>query len=163
MPAASEAIFWARLTEEQISIDAVLAEFQHALGASSGAQQIGARVVFSGEIRNFSHGKEVMRLEYTAHKILAEKHMLEVVRAAAGEFPLIGAMCVHRIGLLDVSESAVVVVTAGRPRGETYAANRYIIDRVKAETPIWKKEFFADGTSIWGENCNDSGAHGHAH
>ncbi|MBN8220510.1 MAG: molybdenum cofactor biosynthesis protein MoaE [Spirochaetes bacterium] len=156
-------MFWARLTEEQINIDAVLAEFQRALQASPAAQQIGARVIFSGEIRNFSHGKEVVRLEYTAHKTLAEKHMLEVVRAATQQFPLIAAMCLHRIGLLDVAESAVIVVTAGRHRAETYAANRYIIDRVKAETPIWKKEFFADGTSLWGENCNDAGEHSHVH
>lgn len=146
--------FFAALTEEKISIDDLISTFQH--------PQIGARVVFSGEIRNLSHGKEVTRLEYTAHKLLAEKHMLEVVRAAAEEYPLIGALCVHRIGLLEVTESAVAVVTAGRHRSEAYAANRYIIDRVKAETPIWKREFFADGTSIWGENCNDADHH-HTH
>lgn len=155
MPVVSETFFFAGLTEQRISIDTLLRHFNH--------PQIGARVAFSGEIRNLSHGKEVTRLEYTAHRALAEKHMLEVVRAAAVEFPLIGALCIHRIGLLDVSESAVVVVTAGRHRGETYAANRYIIDRVKAETPIWKKEFFADGTSMWGENCNDAGGHDHVH
>ncbi len=138
-------MFFAKLTDEPIVLDTLLRSFNH--------PHIGARVIFSGEIRGLSHGKEVKQLEYTAHKPLAEKHMLEVVRAAAGEFPLIGALCVHRLGMLGVSESAVVVVTAGRHRTETYAANQYIINRVKAETPIWKKEFFADGTSIWGENC----------
>jgi molybdopterin synthase catalytic subunit len=142
-------MFFAKLIDEPIDLNTLLRSFSH--------PHIGARVIFSGEIRALSHGKEVKQLEYTAHKPLAEKHMLEIVRAAAEEFPLIGALCVHRLGRLDVSESAVVVVTAGRHRTETYAANQYIINRVKAETPIWKKEFFADGTSIWGENCETDG------
>lgn len=150
-------MFFARLTDQTIDLNELLRSFNH--------PHIGARVVFSGEIRGLSHGKAVTQLEYTAHKPLAEKHMLAVVRAAAEEYPLIGALCVHRLGLLNVSESAVVVVTAGRHRTETYAANQYIINRVKAETPIWKKEFFADGTSIWGENCESAAPadHGHRH
>jgi molybdopterin synthase catalytic subunit len=136
----------AEITEKPIDLNAVLKRAQH--------PHIGARVLFSGEIRGTNHGSEVVRLEYSAHQMLAQKHMLEVLNAAAAEFPLIAAFCVHRIGLLEVSECAVAVLTCGRHRSETYAANRYIIDRVKAETPIWKREFFADGTSRWGENCN---------
>lgn len=142
----------ARLTEEPIDLNMLVNQIVH--------PHVGARVLFSGEIRGTNHGSEVVRLEYTAHKKLAEKHMNEVLAAAAREFPLIGAMCIHRLGMLEISECAVAVLTCGRHRSETYAANRYIIDRVKAETPIWKREFFADGTSRWGENCNDAD-HGH--
>jgi len=119
----------------------------------SEASQIGARVLFSGEIRGLNHGLEIVKLEYTAHKQLAKKHMDEILRDARQKFPLIGAVCIHRIGMLEISECAVAVLTCGRHRRETYSANQYIIDRVKAETPIWKREFFADGTSKWGENC----------
>ncbi|AFM13128.1 molybdenum cofactor biosynthesis protein MoaE [Turneriella parva] len=143
-------MYLAELTEKPIDLSRVLA-MAKSMPSSS---QIGARVIFSGEIRGFSHGKDVSQLEYTAHKPLAEKHMLEVVRAAAAEYPLIAALCVHRLGMLEVGESAVVVITCGRHRTETYAANQYIINRVKAETPIWKREFFTDGTSMWGENCH---------
>lgn len=143
-------MFVAELTEEPIDLSNALASIK----AVPLATEIGARVIFSGEIRGLSHGKGVSRLEYTAHRPLAEKHMLEVVRAAAAEYPLIAALCVHRLGLLEVGESAVVVITCGRHRTETYAANQYIINRVKAETPIWKREFFTDGTQMWGENCH---------
>jgi molybdopterin synthase catalytic subunit len=145
---------FAALTEQPIDLNEVMCRIMH--------PHIGARVLFSGEIRGSNHGFDIVRLEYTAHRVLAEKHMQQVLQDAAQEFPLIGAVCIHRIGMLEVSESAVAVLTCGRHRSETYAANRYIIDRVKAETPIWKKEFFADGTSVWGENCNDSAGHAHS-
>jgi len=149
----------AELTEKPIELSEVLA-FVNRLQPD---KNVGARVIFSGEIRGFSHGKDVKRLEYTAHKALAEKHMLGVLRDAASKFPVIAALCVHRLGLLDVGESAVVVITCGRHRTETYAANQYIINRVKAETPIWKREFFSDGTQMWGENCTEGGEHTHQH
>lgn len=135
----------AEITEKRLDINTLLRRFNH--------NQAGARVIFSGEIRASSHGKSVTRLEYSAHKNLAEKHMLNVVEEAVREYDLHAALCVHRVGMLEVFEPAVVVVTLGGHRKETYAANQYIIDRVKAETPIWKREFFADGTSVWGENC----------
>lgn len=143
------------ITEEPIDLNSVLRRVNH--------PHVGARVLFSGEIRASNHGQNVVRLEYTAHKLLAEKHMNEVLKAAAEEFPLIAAACIHRVGLLEISECAVAVLTCGRHRRETYAANRYIIDRVKAETPIWKREFFADGSSVWGKNCEDDHAHHHEH
>ncbi len=146
----------AELTEKPIELGHALAH----INDLQSDRNVGARVIFSGEIRGFSHGRDVKCLEYTAHKPLAEKHMLGVLRDAAHEFPLIAALCVHRLGLLDVGESAVVVITCGRHRTETYAANQYIINRVKAETPIWKREFFTDGTAMWGENCAE---HTHQH
>lgn len=137
--------FFARVTDDPIDLNLILKSASH--------PHIGARVVFSGEIRGTNHGEAVVRLEYTAHRALAQKHMQQVLEEAAKEYPLIAATCIHRLGLLEISECAVAVLTCGRHRKETYAANRYIIDRVKAETPIWKREFFADGTNRWGENC----------
>ncbi|MFO1472653.1 MAG: molybdenum cofactor biosynthesis protein MoaE [Turneriella sp.] len=140
----------AAITEERIDLNAIM---RHGVNPPA-LSQVGARVLFSGEIRGTNHGADVVRLEYTAHKILAEKHMRQVLEDAARKYPLIAAMVIHRIGMLEVSECAVAVLTCGRHRRETYAANQYVIDRVKAETPIWKREFFADGSSKWGENCH---------
>lgn len=139
-------VFLVSISEEPIDLNAINRLIAH--------PHVGARVLFSGEIRGSNHGAEVVRLEYTAHKLLAERHLADVLREAQEKFPLIGAVCVHRLGMLEVSECAVAVLTCGRHRRETYAANQYIINRVKAETPIWKREFFADGTSKWGENCD---------
>lgn len=113
----------------------------------------GAVVLFSGEVRNHNEGRAVLRLEYEAHATLAEKMMAAILDEARGRWELHLADCVHRVGPVAISESAVAVVTASAHRGEAYAANRYIIDRIKHEVPIWKKEFFADGTSEWSRGC----------
>lgn len=143
--------FFAQLTCEPIDLNQITSKVIH--------PHVGARVLFSGEIRASNHGQDVVRLEYTAHKLLAEKNMNDILTEAAAKYPLIGAICIHRIGLLEISECAVTVLTCARHRREAYAANRYIIDRVKAETPIWKREFFADGSNAWGKNCEDDHAH----
>ena len=146
--------FVAELTESAIDLNQVLRRFIHPQNSLPGENAIGARVLFSGEIRGANHGQTVVQLEYTAHRSLALKHITDVLQAAAEKYPLIGALCVHRLGMLSVADCAVAVLTCGRHRKEAFAANQYIIDRVKAETPIWKREFFADGSSKWGENCH---------
>ncbi|MBY0427237.1 MAG: molybdenum cofactor biosynthesis protein MoaE [Cytophagales bacterium] len=114
----------------------------------------GGVVLFSGEIRDHSKGKDVQWLEYEAEPLMAEKMIKEIVATAQTKWGLYAAFCQHRIGKLDIGESAVVVVTAHGHRSESYAANKYIIDRVKHEVPIWKKEYFTDGTYDWGGDCH---------
>jgi molybdopterin synthase catalytic subunit len=104
----------------------------------------------------------VDRLESEAHPVLAAKMIAEIVAEARERWHLNGAVAQHRIGAVGVGESAVVVITASPHRKEAYAANRYIIDRIKHEVPIWKCEYFADGTHQWGNNCNCSGITGKA-
>ncbi|MBX9852105.1 MAG: molybdenum cofactor biosynthesis protein MoaE [Cytophagaceae bacterium] len=113
----------------------------------------GGIVLFSGEVRNHSHSKDVAYLEYEAYIPMAEKIIKNILKEAVESFNLHKAICVHRIGKIEIGESAVAVLTASSHREESYKANRYIIDRVKHEAPIWKKEFFTDGTSEWGHNC----------
>jgi molybdopterin synthase catalytic subunit len=114
----------------------------------------GAVVLFSGEVRNHSHGKEVNYLEYEAYEPMAIRIIKAILEDAKRKWELHRVICVHRIGKVDVGESAVVVITCSSHRENAYDANRYIIDRVKHEAPIWKKEFFADGTHEWGHNCS---------
>lgn len=114
----------------------------------------GAIVLFSGEVRNHSKEKAVSHLIYEAHISMAKKMIREVVEEAKNKFNLHHAVCIHRIGKVEVCETAIVVVTASSHREEAYAANRFIIEKVKHEAPIWKNEFFEDGTSEWGGNCS---------
>lgn len=113
--------------------------------------QAGAVVLFSGEARNHHKGREVAYLEYEAHEILAAKSIESILNDAKEKFRLHMARCVHRTGRLYPGEPAVIVVTAASHREEAYEANRYIIDRVKRESPIWKNEFYPDGTNEWGK------------
>ncbi|MDB5258237.1 MAG: moaE [Chitinophagaceae bacterium] len=114
----------------------------------------GGIVLFSGEVRNHHAQKKVTHLEYEAFVPMAEQMIREITQAAIEKWNLHSAICVHRIGKLDICESAVVVVTAHSHRKESYEANQYIIDRVKHEAPIWKREFYEDGTSFWGGDCH---------
>jgi molybdopterin synthase catalytic subunit len=114
----------------------------------------GAVVLFSGEVRASNNGRDVTFLEYEAHVPLAEKMIPEILAEAKERWGLTVAVAQHRIGRVEIGETAVVVITASAHRSEAYAANRHIIDRIKHEAPIWKCEHYADGTSEWGNNCN---------
>src|SRR5215216_693019 len=116
----------------------------------------GALVLFSGDVRNNNLDKEVSYLEYEAHSSLASKMIKEILEEAINKWNLNLAIAQHRIGQVNVGESAVVVITASKHRKEAYQANRHIIDRIKHEVPIWKCEVFTDGTKQWGNNCNCS-------
>lgn len=128
----------------------------------------GAVILFSGEVRDNNKGREVTHLEYEAYEPMASKMIDEIVDEAILQFRLNQAVCVHRLGRVEISGCAVVVITGAGHRKEAYDTNRYIIDRVKNEVPIWKHEFFADGTSEWGQNCDcitnvDEHKHDHQH
>jgi molybdopterin synthase catalytic subunit len=117
--------------------------------------EAGAIVLFSGEVRTDAK-KEVLYLDYEVHNLLAEYMIHDILLDAIAKWNLKLALCIHRSGRVEVSESAVVVITASRHRKEAYEANQYIIQRVKHEAPIWKREYFSDGTSDWGHNCSCS-------
>lgn len=125
-----------------------------ALFAAAHHPQAGAVVLFSGETRNSAAGKEVVYLDFEACEPVAEKMMGSILAEATARWNLHLAIAQHRTGKVGVMECAVVVITAAKHRKEAYAANRYIIDRIKHELPIWKYEVWADGTGTWGGNCN---------
>jgi molybdopterin synthase catalytic subunit len=114
----------------------------------------GAVVMFSGETRDNSHGRTVTYLEYEAQESMANKMIAAILSEAMVKWSCKLALACHRTGRVSVGETAVVVITAAAHRREAYAANRYIIDRIKHEAPIWKREYFADGSSEWGGNCD---------
>lgn len=112
----------------------------------------GAVVLFSGESRNHHHGKAVDFLEYESYDKLANRLIQNIVDEAILKWKLHKAICIHRVGRVNISESAVVIITCSSHRAEAYSSNRFIIDRVKSEVPIWKKEYYSDGTFAWGRN-----------
>jgi molybdopterin synthase catalytic subunit len=114
----------------------------------------GAVVLFSGEVRDNNRGKAVAWLEYEAYTPMAEKMIAEILTEAKKKWSLHIAKACHRTGRVAVGETAVVVITSSAHRSEAYAANKYIIDRIKHEAPIWKCECYADGSREWGNNCN---------
>ncbi len=142
LPAAAEC---ETITFEPINIMMMLECAHHS--------KAGGVVLFSGEVRDHHAGKEVSHLEYEAYESLAEKMIQEIVQTAKQKWNLHYAAAVHRMGMLGISESAVVVVTSHAHRKEAYAANQYIIDRIKHEAPIWKCEYYSDGSYEWSDGC----------
>ncbi len=124
----------------------------------------GAVVIFSGEVRNHNNGKNVLFLEYEAYVPLAKKLAKQIITEAREKWDLHQALCVHRIGKVDISGCSVAVITSSAHRTEAYAANQYMIERLKNEVPIWKREYYEDGTSEWSlnRNCGDP-THNHFH
>jgi molybdopterin synthase catalytic subunit len=112
---------------------------------------------FEGWVRNHNEGREVRCLEYEAFEELAVKEGERIVRAAIERFGVAHALCVHRVGALDVGELAVWVGVSSGHRGEAFQACRFIIDEVKHRVPIWKKEHYVAGDSGW-VNCEHCAA-----
>ncbi len=115
--------------------------------------EAGGIVLFSGEVRNNHKGRAVQFLEYEAYVPLATKMMKAIVDEARQRWGLHFAAAVHRVGKVEISESAVAVVTAHGHRKEAYEANQFIIDAIKRDVPIWKCEHYADGSHEWGANA----------
>jgi molybdopterin synthase catalytic subunit len=109
----------------------------------------GGLVVFEGTARAVSEGRSVLRLEYEAYERRALPQLRALAEDVAARFSLGGVVAVHRVGPVAVCQPAVVVAAAAVHREEAFAAARELIDRVKAEVPIWKKEVFAEGHAAW--------------
>jgi molybdopterin synthase catalytic subunit len=127
---------WTRVSAEPLSLDSLAARVKDPLA--------GAVVTFSGVTR------EVERLEYEAYAEMAEERMAAIAAEAIERHGLTAAAVEHRVGAVPLSEPSVVVAVSAPHRGEAFAGAREIIDRVKAEAPIWKKEV-AGGEERWVE------------
>jgi molybdopterin synthase catalytic subunit len=115
-----------RVTSEPLSVDR--------LAKLVGAPAAGAIVTFQGTTR------DVERLEYEAYREMAEERMAAIVAEAVERHGLEAAAAEHRVGSVPLGEASVVVAVSAGHRGEAFAGAREIIDRIKAEAPIWKKE-----------------------
>lgn len=153
------------MTPSSSSLPAVADKPLDMVGLLSSAHHpgAGAVVLFSGEVRDSNQGKAVSFLEYEAHVPLATTLIAEILAMAKQRWSLHIAIAQHRIGKVAIGDTAVVVITASAHRSEAYAANKYIIDRIKHEAPIWKCEHYADGTKEWGNNCNCHAVTGDIH
>jgi len=109
----------------------------------------GAVVTFDGIVRNNFDGRPVRYLAYEAYAAMAEKKMAEIGAEVQQKFAIGEIAMVHRIGRLEIGESSIVIAVAAPHRHAAFEACAYAMDRVKAEVPVWKKEFFGDGADHW--------------
>jgi molybdopterin synthase catalytic subunit len=108
----------------------------------------GGAAFFLGRVRDHHGGREVARLEYSAYGPMAEAECARIVAEAERRWPVRVAL-EHRIGALEIGDIAVAAGAGGAHRDEAFEACRYLIEEVKRRVPIWKKEFYRDGSVEW--------------
>ena len=109
----------------------------------------GARVTFDGRVRNHNEGSDVAALEYQAYPAMVVKVGQRILEEEAASHGLLKVRAVHRTGPLEIGESAVWVGVASAHRGAAFDGARAIMERLKYELPIWKKETYTDGRIEW--------------
>jgi molybdopterin synthase catalytic subunit len=110
----------------------------------------GAIVTFDGFVRNESHGRRTLYLEYEAYEPMALAKMREIGQSIHEKFPIHRLTIVHRLGRLEIGETSVFIAVSAPHRPAAFDACRYAIDTLKRIVPIWKKEFFNDG-AVWAD------------
>lgn len=113
-----------------------------------GTDADGAVVMFVGRARNFSGDKKVLYLEYEAYESMAQKELEKICKNALGQWPLSKCVVVHRFGKVEIGEASIVIGVSSSHRKEAFEAAMFIIDSIKQTVPIWKKEYYSDG-SMW--------------
>ena len=107
----------------------------------------GGLALFVGRVRDHDHGRSVTGLAYDAHPSAVER-LRAVCAEVVAEFG-VSVAAVHRVGELGIGDIAVVTAAVAGHRGDAFAANRALIDRLKATVPIWKHQTFAEGDDEW--------------
>ncbi len=137
------------LSAEPISVDQAIAAVE--------SDTAGAVVSFSGVVRNHDGGKRVQRLSYSAHPT-AHQVLADVVAQLAAEHSAEGESgqarpvriwAAHRTGPLEIGDPALVCAVSAAHRGQAFAVCSELVDRIKEQVPIWKEQFFTDGTVEW--------------
>jgi molybdopterin synthase catalytic subunit/molybdopterin converting factor small subunit len=126
-----------RLFEEQLSLDAAVAEVQ--------TEEAGAIATFTGTARLHSRGRTVIHLDYEAYSGMAEQEMKRVADELKARYSLCEIAIHHRVGRVEIGEPSVVIAVSAPHRQEALAACKEAIDTLKQTVPLWKKEVYEGG------------------
>ena len=139
VPTSSDLIL---LVREPIDAPALI---QHVRTAGDGAI-----VTFDGCVRNQSHGRRTLYLDYEAYETMAIAKMREIAGELHTKFSIDRVAFAHRLGRLEIGETSVFIAVSAGHRSVAFDACRLAIDTLKRSVPIWKKEYFADG-GVWAD------------
>jgi molybdopterin synthase catalytic subunit len=129
-----------KITDKPISPEKVVSEAK-----TPGS---GCVVTYVGLIRDNSHGKPVLSVEYTDAEGKAENGLRKIAGEIMQKFPVNSVAIYHRVGVLKVGDINFVVAIGAAHRGEGFAASQYAVDRFKESLPTVKKETYTDGTTL---------------
>lgn len=112
--------------------------------------QDGAVVTFDGCVRDHSHGRSTLYLDYEAYEMMALEKIREIADQIRERFAIHRVAIAHRLGRLEIGETSVFIAVSSEHRPAAFEACRYAIDTLKKTVPIWKKEYFVDG-AVWAD------------
>ncbi|SMD32700.1 molybdopterin synthase catalytic subunit [Reichenbachiella faecimaris] len=128
------------ITKTKIDVAGLIAAVSH--------EGAGATDVFIGTTRNKTSDKTVVKLDFEAYEPMAIKELQKIVDRAKQQWPILKYAVVHRVGVVEIGEEAVVIAVSTPHRQAAFESCRFIIDELKKSVPIWKKEIFEDG-DVW--------------
>ena len=114
------------------------------------APEDGAIVTFDGFVRNQSHNRATLYLDYEAYESMALAKMREIAAQLHEKYKIHRGAIVHRLGRLQIGETSVFIAVSAPHRAAAFDACRFAIDTLKRTVPIWKKEYFEDG-AVWAD------------
>ncbi|MEB6113508.1 MULTISPECIES: molybdenum cofactor biosynthesis protein MoaE [Kurthia] len=115
----------------------------------------GAVTLFIGTVREMTKGKKTLSLQYEAYAPMAIKMFEQIEHEILEQWPDVRLAITHRVGLLAISDIAVVIAVSSPHRKVAYEANEFAIERIKQIVPIWKKEHWEDGTAWIGDQLEN--------
>jgi molybdopterin synthase catalytic subunit len=107
--------------------------------------EAGGIALFLGMVRDHNDGRAVTLLEYEAYVPMAKKEMRAIAGEIESEIDGVRLAVLHRVGRLEVGDTAVICAASAPHRGEAFRACRALIDRIKERVPVWKREHGPDG------------------
>jgi molybdopterin synthase catalytic subunit len=130
-----------QLTHDPIDTTAVADRVRH--------PSAGAVVLFLGTTRELTGERKTVALDYEAYPEMAEKQLNELEAEARRRWPVIECMIVHRLGRVPPTEASVAIAVSTPHRRDAFEAGQWLIDSLKRDVPIWKREQWADGSTEW--------------
>ncbi|MAX12092.1 MAG: hypothetical protein CL711_01280 [Chloroflexi bacterium] len=108
----------------------------------------GSEVIFLGITRDHNLGREVDKLFYESYSDMASKEIYKIIDTIKSKWNISSLRIIHRLGTVYPSEISMVLIVTSSHRKESFEAAEFFVDELKKSVPIWKKEFFQDGT-VW--------------
>lgn len=105
--------------------------------------------IFIGTTRQWTEGRETAELAYECYAEMAIREMERLVTVASSRWPILKACVLHRVGLVPVAHASVIIGVATPHRSDAFDGCRFLIDTLKEDVPIWKKEVFTNGSREW--------------
>lgn len=125
-----------KIQKEDFSIDEELKKLRN--------DECGASVIFVGTVKSPMDGKRVIKLELDAYIEMAEKKLIEIQDDAKEKFSIKESTIIHRYGELLVGDNIVLIIVKSIDRTKSFDGAKYILERLKDEVPLFKKEYFED-------------------